>query len=158
MHSAGGDSSPDFVPKQGADLIAHKPVEYSSGLLGVHDVLIDTPGFFNCGANGLRRDLVEEDAEDFGLVVVENLFQVLADRFTFTIRVRSQKDALRRFGCRAEFLDDLFFSGNEFVGRLEIMIDIDAELAFRQILDVAKRGLHDEFLAEIFINRVGFCR
>ena len=158
LHAACGDSPPDLVPKQRADLITDKPVEYPSGLLRIHNVLIDAPGFFHGCPNRLRSDLVEENAEDLAFVVVENLFQVLADRFAFTIRVRSEKDALSPFCCRAEFLDNLFFSRNEFVDRLEIVFDIDAQLALRQILDVAKRSLHHEFLAEIFVYRVGFCR
>ena len=158
LHATGGDSAAHLVPEQRADLIADKTIENAPRLLRINDVLIDPAGFFDGRANRLRRDFIEEDAEDLGLVPVENFFQVLADRFAFTIRVSREKNAIGGLRCGAQFFNDLFFAGNDFVDRLEIVVDIDTELALGQILHVAERGFHDKVLAQIFVNRVCFCR
>ena len=156
LNAARGDSAPHLVPKKRAYLVTHEAVEDAARLLRVDHVLIDASGIFHGRPDRLRSDLIEEDAKHFGIVPVEDFLQMLANRLAFTIRVGGQKDAVRAFGGGAQFFDDLLFSGYDFVDRLEIVLDVDSELALRQILDVAERGLHDEFLAEILIDRVRF--
>ena len=156
LNASGRNSAPDFIPKQRADLVSHEPVENPARLLRVDDMLVDAARILDGRANRLRRDLIKKDAEHFGLVAVEDFLEVLANRFAFAVRVSGEQNAIRGPGGSAQFLDDFFFSGYDFVDRLEMVLDIDAELALRQVLDVAERGLHDEFLAEIFIDRVRF--
>ena len=43
--------------------------------------------------------------------------------------------------------------GNDFVMRLEIILDVHAQVFRRQILDMPDRGHHDVVLAEVFIDR-----
>ena len=156
LHAAGAQPTPDLVPEQRADLVAHQTIEDSPGLLCIDDMLIDSAGMLHRGANCLWRDFVEKDAKDFGLVAVEDFFEMLADRFAFPIRVGSEKDTPCSLRRSAEFFDDFFFPGDEFVDGFEIVIEINSQLALGQILHVAERSLHDEVLAQIFIDRVRF--
>ena len=80
--------------KQRADLIADQAVQDAPRLLRVDDLLIDAAGIFDGVLDRLGRDLIEEHAVDFGLVVVENLFQVLANRFAFAIRIGGKQDSV----------------------------------------------------------------
>jgi hypothetical protein len=59
---------------------------------------------------------------------------MLANSFAFTIRVGGQQDSVCVFRGSLEFFDDLFFGLELFVNRLEVIVDIHAQLAFRQIL------------------------
>ena len=157
LDASGGNTSADLVPKQRAYLVADKPIENAARLLRVNNVFVDAPRLLHGCANRFRGDFIEENAKDFGLVSIENFLEVLADRFTFTIGVGCEKNAIGALRCSAEFLDDLLFAGNDFVDRFEIVLDIDAQFALGQIFHMAERGFNDKFLAQIFIYRVCFC-
>ena len=51
-----------------------------------------------------------------------------------------------------QLLEDLLAAGDDFVRRLEPFVDVDAELALRQIADVPHRGDDLVVLAEIFVD------
>src|SRR5207249_1619671 len=85
--------------------------------------------------------------------------EMLADRFALAIRVG------REINCRSLFCSLLQVSndlsvitllgiGNDLVIRREIILDIHPEPLRRQIFDMPDRGLHDEVVAEIFIDRL----
>ena len=83
---------------------------------------------------------------------------MLADRFAFTIRVSGEIDGVSFFGGLLQLGNDLlvvalFRIGNYFVGRFEIVFDVNAQAFRRQIFDMADRGHHQIVLSEIFIDR-----
>ena len=76
----------------------------------------------------------------------------------FTIRVSGQIDCRGSLGGLLQIGNNLLVIalltvGDDFVFRLEIILDVYAQALRRQILDVPDRGHHDEVLAEIFIDR-----
>ena len=82
---------------------------------------------------------------------------MLADGFTFTIRIGGEIDRLGSFRGLLQignnpFVVTLFRIRDNFVFRLKIILNIDAQTFRRQIFDVPDRGLHDEVLAQIFID------
>jgi hypothetical protein len=105
-------------------------------------------------------DLIEHHAKrGFGRLLRHDLFsQVLANCFAFTIRVSGQVDRIGFFRRLFQignnlFVVALFRVGDDLVLGLEVILDIDPQTFGRQIFDMPDRGLHDEVLAEIFIDR-----
>ena len=85
--------------------------------------------------------------------------EMLADRFAFAIRVGRQINCRHLFCSLLQVGDDLpvialLGIGNDLVIRREIILDIHSEPLRRQIFNVPDRGLHDEVVAEIFIDRL----
>ena len=83
--------------------------------------------------------------------------QMLTDRFAFSVGVGGQIDCLGGFRRLLQIGHDLtvvslFRIGNDFVFRLKVVLDIDAQPLRRQIFDMPDRSLHDEVFAEIFID------
>ena len=128
------------------------------GRVRVDNLLIDSAGVFDSRTNRFRRDFIEEHAKNFGFAAIQNFFQMLANGFAFTIRISREKYATRSFRSSAEFLDDFFFAGDDVVHRFEVMLDVDPELAFGQVLDVAERRFDYVVVAQVFVDRVRFCR
>jgi len=57
-----------------------------------------------------------------------------------------------------QFFDDFFFIGEESVGRLEVVLDVDAKALLRQVADVAERGFKHEVRSEEFAQGLDFGR
>ena len=74
--------------------------------------------------------------------LLEDRLQVPADGLAFAVRVGGQDDRPRLLRRLLELGDDLAALGDDDVLGLEIVLDVDAELALRQVPDVAHGG-HD---------------
>ena len=85
---------------------------------------------------------MEEDAADLLRVAAEEVHHVPADRFSFAIRVGGDEDRVGLLRGGLQLADDLLFAFENLVRRLEGFL-VDAELALRQIADVADRGFDD---------------
>ena len=92
------------------------------------------------------------------LAVTQFLRQMRGDRFSFAIRVRRQVDGVHADGQLLQPRDDLFFTGNDDVFGLEIVVDIDAEGALGQILDMPERGLDRIAFAQILFDGLRLSR
>src|SRR2546426_7413204 len=164
LHPAGGQATPDLVPKQRRDLVTYEAVKDAARLLRIHQMPVNAARVFEGLAHSALRNLVEGDAADafaflFFLLfllslgaVTQLLGQVRSDGFAFAIRVRRQIDRIRGIGQLLELCDDFFFAGNDDVFRIEIIIDVDTEGALGQILDVTERGFDGETLTQIFLD------
>ena len=64
LHAAGGETSPNLVPEQRGNLIAHEAIENAPGLLRIHEILVDVAGVLESFTDGALRDFVESDAAD----------------------------------------------------------------------------------------------
>src|ERR1700720_3041888 len=112
------------------------------------------------------RNLVESYAADalaallltlllflFALPVIAEFFsQVSGDGLAFAVRVRRQIDMIRGQGQLLQLGQDLFFTRNDDVFSLEIIVGIDTKSALRQILHVAERCFDRVALAQILLN------
>src|ERR1017187_3981513 len=110
------------------------------------------------GAHGGFRDFVELDAEKLGavLLALQDLPQMPGNRLPFAIRVGRKVNVFRAFRCLLQFGDKCFPLGGDLVRRLEILLDLDTELALGQIPDVTHGGLHTEVRAQVLVDRLRF--
>ena len=87
----------------------------------------------------------------------QNFRQMRADGFAFTIGVGGQVDGVGFLRCLSQALHDVRLVGADLVGRLEVALDIDAQLFLGQIHDVAVGRLDRVVAAEIFVDRLRLC-
>ena len=78
-----------------------------------------------------------------------------ADGLAFAVRVGGDINRISVFSGGLQFADDFLFAGNDFIGRLKVIIESDADALLGQILDVADRSQHRKIASEILID--GFC-
>ncbi len=100
----------------------------------IDEVPIDLARIFESSIDRALRDLIEHHAiRGLGWSLRNDLFsEVLADRFAFAIRVGGKIDRVGLFRSLLQFGNDLLVVsflriGNEFVGRFEIVLDVDTE-------------------------------
>ena len=128
LHAAGGEPAAHLLPQERADLVADQPVEDAARLLRVVLVPIELERVLDRLLNGLLGDLVEQDAVDV-LLVADALGDVPGDGLAFAIGVGRQVDVLFVFRGLLELVDDFALAVNDLVLRLEVVLDVDAELA-----------------------------
>jgi hypothetical protein len=83
---------------------------------------------------------------------------VPADRLAFPIRVGRDEDLVGLLGFVLELLQHLLAARDDLVGGLEPFVDVDSELALRQVADVAHRRDDLVVFPEIFVDGLGLCR
>src|SRR5579863_1113026 len=104
--------------------------------------------------NRVLGDFVEHQAEKFRPVFlgVQLLLQVKANGFPFTIRVSRQVNVVHALGRGLQLRHQLLLAFDDLIDRLEVVVDVHRQLALRQILYMAYRGLHHKLLAEILTD------
>src|SRR6266850_1159056 len=65
LHAPGGKAAAHLVPQNRRNLVAHNAIEHAAGLLRIHQVRVDLPGFVEGRADGLGRNFVERNTKDF---------------------------------------------------------------------------------------------
>ena len=106
-------------------------------------------------------DLVEHHAPH-GDLRLEHLAQVPGDRLALAVLVRREQELVGLGELLLQIRDDALLVGVDDVERLELVLDVDAELAvlrplllrdvrrpLREVADVADARLHDEVAAEV---------
>ena len=147
-----GDAALHFFPEQRAHLVAYQPVQDTASLLGLHKMGVDAARVLEGLADRVARDLVKDHAIKFHLPGVQEFAQVRADGFPFAVRVCGQVDGVRLAGGSLQFVDDVLLRRDDDVVRLEVLLDVHAQVLLRQVHDVPHRGLHRVAGAEIFID------
>src|SRR5882724_4180401 len=110
------------------------------------------------GAHRVLRDFVELDAEKLGPVflALQNLPQMPGNRLALTIRIGRQVNVLGAFRGLLQLSDERFPLGGDLVGGVEILLDLNTELAFGQIPHMTHGGLHAEVRSEVLVDRLRF--
>src|SRR3712207_5466374 len=104
--------------------------------------------------HGVAGDLAELDAVDWlAAWDAGRLSDMPGDRLALAVGVGRQVDRIGRLDRLLERGDDLLFALGHLVDRYEPAVDIDAEIAFRQVAHVAHRGLDTKTAPQIFLNR-----
>ena len=81
-----------------------------------------------CVADCFLRNLVKGHAEEFRVFPAAQQFaQMPGNGFAFAVRVGTEINLGRRLGGSLEFIDNLDPGFGDFVGRLEFILNIDAE-------------------------------
>ena len=155
LHPARRQASLDFFPQQGAQLIAHQPVENAPGLLGVHQILVNVPGILNALTHHVFGDLVKGDPFGFLIRQIQKALEMPADSFSLPVRVGCEIHGVRRLGGLFQIGNNGFLAFDGLVDRLEVVVHIHAEIAFLQVPEVAHAGLYLIVLAQIFPDGFG---
>ena len=152
LNPAGRSSSANLLPQQRADLVSDQAVEDPPGLLGIHQSGIDLAGTIEGLSDGFLSDFVEENPKEFAIVVGQRFRQVPADGFSFAVGIGGDVDGIDSAGRRLEGPDYLLLAWNQFIGRLESVVQIHSQLFLGKIPYVAHGGLDAEVLAEVAVD------
>ena len=127
-------------------------------------MLIDIPRMLEGFAHRPLRNLVKRHPAKsfvpiflafflFLLLAVAKFFrQMRGNRFAFAVRIRRQINRVHAHSQLLQLGDDFFFTGNDYVLGLEIVINIDTQSALGQIFNVPERGLDRIAFAQILFN------
>jgi hypothetical protein len=99
-----------FLMEHPTELIAHQTVQHAARLLGVEQILINGAGMGHALLHALFGDLVKGHTVRLVGVQPQNVGQMPADGFAFTVRVGCQQHAVCVFGLALQFLDELFLA------------------------------------------------
>lgn len=90
--------------------------------------------------------------DSLGLVdrQAENLCEVPGDRLSFAVFIGREPDGLGLLGQRRKFLDNLAFVARNFIDRFVVLVQIDAEIFFREVPDMPKLDLTTKSLPRNF--------
>ena len=152
LDAARRQTAPDFPPQEGAQLIAHQTVQHTAGLLGVEEVFVDGAGVGHALLHALLGDLIEGHAVGLVGVEAQDVGQMPADGFAFTVRVGRQQHTVGVLGLALQLFDELFLAFDADVLRRIVMLDVDAQLGGGQIADVAHAGRNFVVFAQIFAD------
>src|SRR5581483_2778117 len=152
LHPAGRQPTAHPLPEQRAQLVADQPVEHAARLLGVHLLLVDAPRVQERRLDRPLGDLVEHHPVDAVGRELELLGHVPADRLPLAVGVGRDVEAAGLLGRPLELLERLGLRAHGHVLGGEVALDVDAQLARRQILEVPERGLHDVPPVEVLLD------
>ena len=102
--------------------------------------------------HALLGDLIEGHAVGLVGVEAQDVGQMPADGFAFTVRVGRQQHTVGVLGLALQLFDELFLAFDADVLRRIVMLDVDAQLGGGQIADVAHAGRNFVVFAQIFAD------
>ena len=155
LDTAGRQTAAHLLPQQGRKLIANDTVQNSSGLLGIHQIIVDLTGLTDGLGDRFLGDGIEGDPVGLFLGQLQKLGQMPCDGLALTVRVRCQIYRFGRTGSSTQFIDQFFFSGYGNIFRRKIMLQIHTHGAFGQVTQMTHTGLDHIVIAQVFSN--GFC-
>ncbi len=141
-----------LVPEDGADLVAHEAIEHAARLLRVDHLHVDLARMVHRFLHRLLRDLVEHEAVDLLLLRAELFGEMPANGFAFAVGVGGDVDVGGVLRRALQLGDHFLPGGDRFVHRREAFVDVDAELALRQIANVSHRRKHLVLAPEILVD------
>src|SRR5207249_481039 len=126
------------------------------GLLRVDLVHVDGAWSLERGKDSALGDLVEGQPEDPAVrAVPQRLGQMPGDGLPFPVGIGGEIDRRGLTRALLQLFQDLRLPLDQDVGRLEAVLDVDPELALREIAHVPVRGAHLETGAEVFADGPG---
>ena len=152
LDASGGQTPAHLLPQQRGQLIAHDPVQNPSGLLGIHQVIVDVPGMLDGFSHHPLGDLIEGYPVRLFVGQPQQFLQMPGDGFSLPVRVGCEVDGLCLVGCRPQLPDQLFLAPDGDIFRRKIMLQIHAHFALGQVTKMAHAGLDNVVRAKIFAN------
>ena len=153
LHAARGETAAYLAPEKRAELIANDAVENAARLLRVHQILIDVARIGNALLHDLFCDLIESDPARLFAGDIQKFLEMPADRLALAVRVGCEIHRSGLFGTFFQLVDNVRPRGDRDVFRRKAVFDVHAELALRQIAQVA-HGCDDFIVAaEVLFNR-----
>ena len=171
LHATGRQAAHDLLPEHRADLVAVQPVEDAPRLLGVDKATVEIARVLDRMADRLWRDLVEDHPPD-GHLRVQHLQEVPRNRLALAILIGREIELVGLLQQRLQVADLVLLVGGDDVQRLEVVVDVDAEVGpllllvrlgdlrrlRRQVANVTDRRLDHVLVAEKSRDRARLCR
>ena len=152
LHPSGGQAAAYLPPQKRRELVAHNAVKDPSGLLGIHQILVDVPGLADGLGDHAAGDLVEGDPAGFLPAQAQKLPNVPGDGLALAVRVSGKVDRTGLVGGFFELADQLLLAGQGDIFRFKIMLQVHAHGALGQVPQMTHAGLDLKVRAEIFSN------
>ena len=139
LYPACGEAELDLEPEQGADFVAHQPVQDAPRLLRIHQLHINGAGMGECFLHRLPGDFVKDDA--LGRLVLpvpaRGGLEMPGNGLALPVGVRSQKDVAGLVAGGLEVVHQLFLVPQGQVFGPEFRFGIYAQGGLGQVADVA---------------------
>src|ERR671931_557288 len=145
---------PDPAPQDRRDLVADQPVQDPAGLLGVEQLEVDLAGAAESLEDRVPGDLGEGDPLGHRGVDVEEGRYVVGDRLALAVVVGREHEVLGPLPRLLQRGDVLLRVLGDLVGDLEVVLDVHAEVALREVTDVAVGGPDRELGTEVLLDRL----
>ncbi len=157
LNAPRGKAGFDFAPKQRREFVADNPVENTSRLLGIHKIHVNVTGMTDAFRDNIFRYFVECDALRLFIVKPQKLLKVPRNGFAFAVRVRREIDDGSFRGFFFELGDKLILALDGNILGFEAMLNVNADLTFRQIPQMPHRRGNFISAAQVFLNCLRFC-
>ena len=154
LHATCRQRRTDLLPQHRRQFETDQPVEDAARLLGVDQVHVDRARLLDGLQDRPLGDFVEDDA--LGLVdgETQHFGQVPCDGFSFAVFIGRQPYGLA-LGQLGQFVHHFLLVARDFIDGPELVVDIDAQVFFRQVADVSETRLDDIVLAEELLDGFG---
>ena len=147
-----------FFPQYRGNFKPHQTVENPAGLLGIHQILIDAPGILNRIQNRIFRDFMEDDPFCVFRLQIQHLEKMPGNSLSLAVLIGSEPNGFCFFGKCFQFFNHGFLIRRNFIFRLKILFNINAEVLFFQIPDMSETGFDGVTFAQEFFDGFGLCR
>ena len=134
LHAPGRKPGPNLAPEQRTEGVAVEPIDDPPRLLGVDEMPVDGARMRKGLADRGLGDLAEGHTAGLRDVEAGGLGDVPRDRLAFAIEVGREVDEVGLSGSLRNLADLLAAVRNDLIGRLEVVLDIDAELVLAELL------------------------
>ena len=152
LHPPGGDAALHVLPQQGGNLVPDKPVQHAPRLLRVKQGDVEIARVGQGFPHGPRRDFVELNALDVGVLVLHKLRHMPGNGLAFAVRVRREVDDIRLGRRLPQGGNHLFLARDHLVMRGEAVGFIHANGTFGQVAHMPHAGLNRVAGAEKFLD------
>ena len=158
LDPTGRQTPADLFPHHRRDLITHHTIQHAAGLLGVHQILIDSAGSGNALGHHLAGNLVKGNAAGLIIRQLQQVLEMPGNGFSLAVRVGGEIDGVAGSGSLFQLADQFFLAANGFIVRFKIVVDIHAKGTFGQVAQVAHTGRYLIVRPQIFADGLGLGR
>ena len=146
-----------LAPQHGRQFETHQTVQYTTGLLGVHQIHVQMTRRLDSIQNGGFGNFVEYDTVCFLFVQSQYLAQVPADGFSLAVFIGCQPDFLSLLRIRFQFFDELHLFLWYLVFGFE-RLGVNTHFLLLQVTDMTIARHHLKLLTKKLLYRLGLCR
>ena len=157
LHAARRQRRPHLLPQHGRQLETDQTIQHAARLLGVDQIHVDRPRVLDSLQNGPLRNFVEDDPLRPLDRETQHFGQVPCDGLSFAVFIGGEPHSPVLRGAR-EFVHDLAFILRDLVDRREPVGEIDSQILFREVANMAEARLDHEILTQELLDRFGLGR
>ena len=146
-----------LTPQYGRQFKAYQTVEYTTSLLGIHQIHVQMTRRLDSTQNSWLGNFVEHDTVCFLFVQSQHLTQVPADGFSLAVFIGCQPDFLSLLRIRFQIFDELHLFLWYLVFGFE-RFRVNTHFLLLQVTDMTIARHHLILLTKKLLYRLGLCR